>query len=179
MMVRWQTQISGCFQKKENYYEQSLPLCKNYQKEKIMKRFTILFTILSVLAFWAVFQTWSEANAEAKKASVPAKVYDATGAMLEAINHKSSEVRIQPVYDSTGAMLEAIDPKEAAVTIPPVYDATGAMLEAINPKGAEVRIAPVYDATGAMLEDINPNNTKVTLPPVYDATGAMLDAINP
>ena len=98
-----------------------------------MKRFTILFTILGVLAFWAIFQTWSEANAEAKKASVPAKVYDATGAMLEAINPKSSEVRIQPVYDSTGAMLEAINPRSPEVKIAPVYDATGAMLEAINP----------------------------------------------
>jgi len=121
-----------------------------------MKRFTVLFTIFGLLAFWAVMQAWADTRADAKKASVPVKVYDATGAMLEAINAKSSEVRIQPVYDSTGAMLEAIDPKEAAVTIPSVYDATGAMLEAINPKGAEVRIAPVYDATGAMLEAINP-----------------------
>jgi hypothetical protein len=154
MMVRWQTQISGCFQK-ENYYEQSLPLCKNYQKEKIMKRFTVLFTILGVLAFSAFFQAWAESREAAKKASI-APVYDSTGAMLEAINAKGVEIRIQPVYDSTGAMLEAIDPKEAAVTIPPVYDATGAMLEAVNPNGAEVRIAPVYDATGAMLEAINP-----------------------
>jgi len=120
-----------------------------------MKRFTVLFTILGVLAFWAIFQTWSEASAEAKKASVPAKVYDATGAMLEAINPKSSEGRIQPVYDATGAMLEAINPNKR-VTTSPVYDATGAMLEAINPKEAEGQIAPVYDATGAMLGAINP-----------------------
>ena len=122
-----------------------------------MKRFTILFTsLISVLAFSAVFQAWSDARADANKAYVPVKVYDATGAMLEAINPKSSEVRIQPVYDSTGAMLDAINPKGVAVRIAPVYDATGAMLEAINPKKAELKIAPVYDATGAMLDAINP-----------------------
>ena len=100
-----------------------------------MKRFTVLFTILSVLAFWAIFQTWSDARAEAKKASVPVKVYDATGAMLEAINPKEAEVRIAPVYDSTGAMLDAINPKASQADTRPliVYDATGAMLEAINP----------------------------------------------
>jgi hypothetical protein len=155
MMVRWQTQFSGCFQKKENYYEQSLPLCKNYQKEKIMKRFTILFTILGVLAFSAFFQAWAESRDAAKKASI-APVYDSTGTMLEAISAKSAEARISPVYDSTGAMLEAINPKVAKVSIPPVYDATGAMLEAINSNEAQSRIAPVYDATGAMLESINP-----------------------
>src|SRR5215211_8595335 len=152
MMVRWQTQIGGCFQK-ENYYEQSLPLCKNYQKEKIMKRFTVLFTILGVLAFSAFFQAWAESRDAAKKASI-APVYDSTGAMLEAIDPKEAKVSIPPVYDATGAMLEAINSNEAQSRIAPVYDATGAMLEAINPKGAEVRIAPVYDATGAMLEAI-------------------------
>ena len=122
-----------------------------------MKRLTILFTtLISVLAVSAVFQAWSTSRVEAKKASSPVQVYDATGAMLEAINPESVEVRIQPVYDSTGAMLEAIDPKNAEVQIAPVYDATGAMLEAINPKEADVTTSPVYDATGAMLEAINP-----------------------
>jgi hypothetical protein len=30
--------------------------------------------------------------------------------MLNAINSKSAEVRIVPVYDATGAMLDAINP---------------------------------------------------------------------
>ena len=99
-----------------------------------MKRFTILLTtLISVLAFSAVFQSWADARAEAKKAFVPVKVYDSTGAMLEAINSEAAEPLISPVYDATGAMLEAIDPKEAKNSLPLVYDATGAMLEAINP----------------------------------------------
>jgi hypothetical protein len=98
-----------------------------------MKRFTILFAaLLSVLAFSAVFQSWSDARAEDDKASAPVRVYDATGAMLEAINAKSSEESVVAVYDATGAMLEAINPR--ANTAPPIiYDATGAMLEAIHP----------------------------------------------
>ena len=120
-----------------------------------MKRFTILFAVLlSVLAFSAIFQSWSDARAEAKKASAPVQVYDSTGAMLEAINPKSSEESVVAVYDATGAMLEAINPKKN-VTFSPVYDATGTMLNAINP---EANKAPpiVYDATGAMLEAIHP-----------------------
>ena len=97
-----------------------------------MKRFTVLFTILGVLAFSAFFQAWAESREAGKKASI-APVYDSTGTMLEAINAKGAEVRIQPVYDSTGAMLEAINPRGAEMRIAPVYDATGAMLEAINP----------------------------------------------
>lgn len=98
-----------------------------------MKRFTILLTaLLSVLAFSAVFQSWSDARAEEKKASAPVQVYDSTGAMLEAINAKSSEEGVVAVYDATGAMLEAINPK-ANKAPPIVYDATGAMLEAIHP----------------------------------------------
>ena len=64
-----------------------------------MKRFTVLFTILGVLAFWAGFQTWSEAGSTSKAASDLPKVYDATGAMQEAINPKSADVSIAPVYD--------------------------------------------------------------------------------
>jgi hypothetical protein len=120
-----------------------------------MKRFTILLTtLISVLAFSAVFQTWSDARAEEKKASVPVKVYDSTGAMLEAINAKSAEARIAPVYDATGAMLDAIDSNEK-VTTSPAYDATGAMLDAINPDKKVITV-PAYDATGAMLDAINP-----------------------
>jgi YD repeat-containing protein len=120
-----------------------------------MKRFTILLTTLvSVLVFSAIFQTWSDARADAKKASVPVKVYDATGAMLEAVNASSSESRIAPVYDATGAMLDAINPNENVTTFP-AYDATGAMLEAIDPD-KKVITDPAYDATGAMLEAINP-----------------------
>ena len=122
-----------------------------------MKRFTILFAaLLSVLAFSAVFQSWSDARAEEKKASAPVQVYDSTGAMLEAINAKSAEESVAPVsvYDATGAMLEAINP-EKNVTFSPVYDATGAMLEAINPN-AHTAPPIVYDSTGAMLEAINP-----------------------
>ena len=119
-----------------------------------MKRFTILFAaLISILAFSAVFEAWSDARAEEKTASAPVQVYDSTGAMLEAINAE----RTAPVsvYDSTGAMLEAINPKENT-TFSPVYDATGAMLEAINPSAVEEPVPLVYDATGAMLEAINP-----------------------
>lgn len=122
-----------------------------------MKRFTILLTaLISVLAFSAGFQSWSDARAEEKKASAPVQVYDSTGAMLEAINAKSVEESVAPVsvYDATGAMLEAINP-DKNVTFSPVYDATGAMLEAINPN-ANTAPPIVYDATGAMLEAINP-----------------------
>src|SRR5574342_703061 len=100
-----------------------------------MKRFTILFTILGLLAFWAVVRAWSDSRTEAKKVSVPVKVYDATGAMLEAINAKGAEVTLQLVYDATGEMLEAINSNGAEVNtdLPIVYDATGAMLDAINP----------------------------------------------
>jgi hypothetical protein len=120
-----------------------------------MKRFTILLTaLLSVLAFSAVFQSWSDSRVEAKKTSDLPKVYDATGAMLEAINANNPQVRTQPVYDATGAMLEAINPNKKVTTFP-AYDATGAMLEAINPN-TKVTTVPAYDATGAMLEAINP-----------------------
>jgi hypothetical protein len=125
------------------------------KRRKIMKRFTVLLTILGVLVFSAFFQAWSESRAEAKKASI-APVYDSTGAMLEAISAKGSERKIVPVYDATGAMLEAINTKEEQKSLSLVYDSTGAMLNAINSKSAEVRIVPVYDATGAMLDAINP-----------------------
>jgi hypothetical protein len=100
-----------------------------------MKRFTILLTtLLSVLALSAVFQAWADSRAEEKKVSAPVQVYDATGAMLEAIN-SDENVRISPVYDSTGAMLDAINPKASPAGRRPliVYDATGSMLDAINP----------------------------------------------
>jgi hypothetical protein len=98
-----------------------------------MKQFTILLgSLISVLVFLAFFQNWSDARVKANKDFVPAPVYDATGAMLDAIDPKEAESRIAPVYDATGAMLDAIDPSPK-VTIHPVYDATGAMLEAINP----------------------------------------------
>lgn len=107
-----------------------------------MKRFTILLaSLIGVLAFLAVFQAWSDANAEAKKAFVPAKVYDATGEMLKAVHAgdnqlvvpvTGSDAAIAPVYDATGAMLDAINPDKKVVTFP-AYDATGAMLDAINP----------------------------------------------
>ena len=99
-----------------------------------MKRFTVLVTLLSVLAVWSIFQA-TAAKSEAKNASALPKVYDATGAMLDAINSKDAEEKIAPVYDATGAMLAAINPKEAKVNtaLPIVYDATGAMLKAINP----------------------------------------------
>lgn len=118
-----------------------------------MKRFTILLsTLISVLAFSAVFEAWADARA-AEKVSAPVQIYDSTGAMLEAINAKSSEESFVAVYDSTGTMLEAINP-DKNVTFSQVYDSTGAMLEVIEP------IAPaaplVYDATGAMLEAIHP-----------------------
>ena len=121
-----------------------------------MKRFTILLSaLISVLAFSAFFQSWSDARAEAKKASAPVNVYDATGAMLEAINAKPADESVVNVYDATGAMLEAINPAKN-VTFSPVYDATGAMLDAIDPKEVEESPPLVYDATGAMLEAINP-----------------------
>ena len=107
-----------------------------------MKRFTILLTsLICVLAFLAVFQAWSDAQAEAKQVFVPAKVYDATSEMLKAVHAgdnqlmvpaTGSDAAIAPVYDATGAMLEAINPDKKVVTFP-AYDATGAMWEAINP----------------------------------------------
>jgi hypothetical protein len=62
--------------------------------------------------------------------------------------------RIAQVYDATGAMLNAINPNKKVVTVP-AYDATGAMLEAIN-SDKKVITQPAYDATGAMLDAINP-----------------------
>jgi aminoglycoside phosphotransferase (APT) family kinase protein len=125
-----------------------------------MKRFTVLTALFSIsaLAIWAFVQAAPE-----PKTSAPIAVYDATGAMLEAIHAgdaaalpvTGAEARIAPVYDATGAMLEAINPNEKVITVP-AYDATAAMLEAINPQRAEVKIVPVYDATGAMLDAINP-----------------------
>ena len=99
-----------------------------------MKRFTLILltSLISVLAFLAVFQAWSGTRTEAKKSSDLPRVYDATGEMLKAINPKAEEVRIAPVYDATGAMLKAINPNKKVTTFP-AYDATGAMLDAINP----------------------------------------------
>ena len=74
-----------------------------------MKRFTILFTILGVLAFSAFFQAWAESREATKKASI-SPVYDSTGAMLDAIHPKKEELKIAPVYDATDAMLDAINP---------------------------------------------------------------------
>ena len=125
-----------------------------------MKRFTVFYALLSIVAFGAAFQTWlaSKSSAEAVYDNAPIPVYDATGAMLKAINAgnsvESSE-RIAPVYDATGAMLAALNTNKKVVTLP-AYDATGAMLAAIYPKPAEVKIVPVYDATGAMLDAIQP-----------------------
>ena len=127
-----------------------------------MKRFTVFYALLGVVAFWVAFQAWlaPKSSPEASSSNAPIPVYDATGAMLEAINAgnsaESSVVRIAPVYDATGAMLEAINPKAAEARILPVYDATGAMLEAISAKSSPVKIVPVYDATGAMLDAIQP-----------------------
>ena len=118
-----------------------------------MKRFTVLLTTLSVLAVWSIFQA-TAAKSEAKNASALPKVYDATGAMLEAINSKDAEVKIVPVYDATGTMLDAINPNKKVVTLP-AYDATGAMLDAINPNQKVVTL-PAYDATSTMLDAINP-----------------------
>ena len=123
-----------------------------------MKRFTVLTALFSVsaLALWAISQVAPapKSASAAKYDNAPIPVYDATGAMLEAI-HAGDSVAIAPVYDSTGAMLVAINPNTKLTTIP-AYDATSAMLQAINGKSAEVKIVPVYDATGAMLDAINP-----------------------
>ena len=54
-----------------------------------MKRFTILLSLVGVLALAAVFQVWSEARAEAAKSVAISPVYDATGVMLEAIKPKA------------------------------------------------------------------------------------------
>ena len=96
-----------------------------------MKRFTFLFSVLGILVFWAIVQSVSESRVEAKAASSAPIVYDATGAMLEAVGASEAKASAPLVYDARGAMLEAIEPKEAVA--PLVYDATGAMLEAINP----------------------------------------------
>ncbi|MGE5083834.1 MAG: hypothetical protein ACM3ND_13160 [Acidobacteriota bacterium] len=118
-----------------------------------MKRILFLTLILiGALAVWPVVQVLAETRANNTAALPP--VYDATGAMLEAIQPSNVEVRTAPVYDATGAMLEAINP-EKKVVIFPVYDATGAMLEATNPEKKVVTF-PAYDATGAMLEAIHP-----------------------
>lgn len=121
-----------------------------------MKRFTMLFAVLGVLAAWSIFEILPvpKSSAAAKYDNAPIPVYDATGAMLEAINVESADVQIVPVYDATGAMLEAINP-DKQVTTYPVYDATGAMLAAINPDKKVITV-PAYDATGAMLDAILP-----------------------
>jgi hypothetical protein len=119
--------------------------------ENIMKRFTVLTALFSISVFglWAVSQAALEPGS-----SAPITVYDATGAMLEAI-HSGDKVSIAPVYDSTGAMLAVINPNTKVTTVP-AYDATGAMLQAIHAQAAAGKFIPVYDATGAMLEAINP-----------------------
>lgn len=102
-----------------------------------MKRFTVLYaSLIGILFFSAVFEAWSDARAVAKNTSNVSNVYDATGAMLEAIDPRgaeSSEASVVLVYDSTGAMLEAIRPEQPEADPLLVYDATGAMLEAIRP----------------------------------------------
>ncbi len=107
-----------------------------------MKRFTLLFSIFSLLAFWAAYQAWSTPKSSPKTdASVP--VYDATGEMLK---HTGDQLAV-PV---TGANAQTA----------PVYDATGEMLkhignqQAVPATGADVKIVPVYDATGEMLKHI-------------------------
>src|SRR5688572_32692624 len=97
-----------------------------------MKRVTVLTALfsVSVFALCAVSQA-----APAPRTSAPIRVYDATGAMLEAI-HSGDRVTIAPVYDSTGAMLAAINPNTKVTTVP-AYDATGAMVEAQNKPAVE------------------------------------------
>jgi hypothetical protein len=99
-----------------------------------MKKLTILFaSLIGILLSLAVFDAWSDARAAAKPVAALPNVYDATGAMLEAIHAEVPESQAVLVYDSTGAMLDAIQANEPAASFAPVYDATGAMLEAINP----------------------------------------------
>ena len=76
-----------------------------------MKKLTILFaSLIGILLSLAVFDAWSDARAAAKPVAALSNVYDATGAMLEAIDAKAPEAEVVLVYDSTGAMLEAINP---------------------------------------------------------------------
>ena len=118
-----------------------------------MKRILFLALVLiGALAVWPILQVLAEAKANDAGTLPP--VYDATGAMLEAVRPSNVEVRTAPVYDATGAMLDAINPEEKVVTVP-AYDATGAMLDAINPD-KKVITEPAYDATSAMLDAINP-----------------------
>jgi hypothetical protein len=133
--------------------------------ENIMKRFTVTTAILgvSLVAFWAIFQTSALFSPWTKSSNTPVQVYDATGEMLKAVHAGDNQLAV-PVSGSDAA-------------IAPVYDATGAMLEAIN-SNEKVTTLPAYDATGAMLDAINPDKKVLTVP-AYDATGAMLDAINP
>jgi len=123
-----------------------------------MKRFTVLTALFSIsaLALWAISQLAPapKSASAAKYDNAPIPVYDATGAMLEAI-HAGDRVAVVPMYDSTGAMLAAINPNTKVTTVP-AYDATGAMLQALNAPAAGGKIIPVYDATGAMLDAINP-----------------------
>jgi len=123
-----------------------------------MKQFTVFTSVLivSLVAFWAFFRP----APAPKYDNHPILVYDATGEMVKhsgdplAMPVTGAKVQIVPVYDATGAMMEAIDPNEKVITLP-AYDATGAMLDAINPDKKVVTV-PAYDATGAMLDAINP-----------------------
>jgi len=110
-----------------------------------MKRFTLLFSIFGLLAFWAAYQAWlapkPSPKTESTNVSVP--VYDATGEMLK---HTGDQLAVSV----TGANAQIV----------PVYDATGEMLKhtgnqaAVPATGSDAQIVPIYDATGEMLKHL-------------------------
>ena len=74
-----------------------------------MKRILFLALVLiGALAVWPILQVL--ADAKSKDTAALPTVYDATGAMLEAVRPSNVEVYTLPAYDATGAMLDAINP---------------------------------------------------------------------
>jgi len=128
--------------------------------------FTSILSV-GVLAAWVFVHAAPAPKSPSAVANNNATVYDATGEMLKhtgdglAVPVTGADAKIVPVYDATGAMLEAINPNKKAITVP-AYDATGEMLKhtgeglAVPVTGADAKIIPVYDATGAMLDAITP-----------------------
>jgi hypothetical protein len=130
---------------------------------------SLIFSALLVTLF-ALASTPQMASARAYRPFV----YDATGAMLDAIVLEAVPVRQPFYYDATAVMMDAITAKPVSVTRPFFYDATGAMLDAITARPVSVTRPYFYDATGAMLDAITARPVSVTRPYFYDATEVML-----
>jgi hypothetical protein len=150
---------------------------------KLLRK-SILLLVLLPLAL-GIFLAARLAS-EGPIASTPT-VYDATGAMLNAVEFPTDpdlSARASNRYDATGAMLDAIvQPNEVAAPVSNRYDATGAMLDAIVvPADPQQSASPAlqYDATGAMLDTVvfpGDPDLPTSMGSHYDATKAMFDAV--